>query len=129
MPTLIKKRGIVRLKGVVRIDGKVVAERLFPDNSPKSRKEAIKWEIETERELINREMISESSPEIVTVSDWFNKYLSYAESRFSGKTLSGKKLTFKRLARHKDISINTPVDEITSEIIDDVLKKCNKYVS
>lgn len=126
MPTLIMKRGKERLKGVVRLDGKVIMEKLFPDSSKKSRTEAIRWELEALKS-INQQ--TTSTEYFATVGEWINGYLDFASSRFVKKTIDDKTLAFKRMAANESITIDTPVANISVRIAEAILKKCNDDVS
>lgn len=124
MPTLIMKRGKERIKGVVKIHGKVI-EKLFQDSSKKSRIEAVRWEIETLKSFKQR--INTES--FATTGEWINGYLDFASSRFVKKTIDDKTLAFKRMAENTDITIYTPVNQITVGVAESILKKCFNDVS
>ena len=93
MPTKTKRRGVIRYRGVVTMDGKIVKKKWFGQGREEQRK-AILWEDATKRNLL-KEMAYNSSEKITLVS-WYNKYLDYVESIQSKKTYDEKRSSFKR---------------------------------
>lgn len=100
MPSYITKRGKRRVKAHVMVQGKT-REKLFPDDSKKSYRSAVKWEEEA-REQIAKEVEEEqtkthtaSCPDLL---EWATAYLADAEDRLSVKTFREKRYSFKRLS-------------------------------
>ena len=114
MPSLIRKRGVLRYKGKVPIPdqpGKT-KERLFPDNSENSRKKALEWEIKTELEL-KADMSQRQFPthsDYVTIQEWANAHLEDAETRCVKQTFNEKHAAFKRLFAFPHVRSDLTVD-------------------
>lgn len=109
MPSYIKKRGKRRVKAHVMVQGRS-KEKLFPDDSKKSYRNAVTWE-EKQREKITEEIRKEKK-KIPTASspillEWSNAYLSDAENRVSKKTFDEKKSAFRKLFSFFEHSIHT----------------------
>ena len=113
MPSLIKKRGKLRYRGNVMIKG-VVNQKLFPDASMKSKREATVWEKE-EKERMERQLSLTNSESLMIVK-WTNEYLEEAQTRFSDKTFKEKQSAFIRFAKFENLVSDFPVELITIDI-------------
>ena len=110
MPTYTLRRGVRRWKGQVKINGHIVATKLF-GSTKKDRRAAIVWEEQTRAEIlinIDKETTRTNSLE---ADGWAVKYLDYAKSRFSDKTYREKRYTFARF--FKRFAQDTPLADIT----------------
>jgi integrase len=93
-------------------------QKLFPDASKKSRREAFQWEKEALEKLKEEEIHMAS----LTILDWANHYLGYAQQNFSKSTYSEKKSVFKRLGAMLG---NIRVETITTPTASKFLQKEN----
>ncbi|TVM16683.1 site-specific integrase [Oceanidesulfovibrio indonesiensis] len=106
MPTIRKDRGN-RWQGTVKIDGRIVATKLFgtgEKHGPEWRKAAT-WEVNTREDKLKNPTTTVS----VTCSAWAIKYLDHVKARSSEKTYDEKRRAFKYLAPHVG---DVPVEEI-----------------
>ena len=91
MPSIIMKRGKFRYRVSVTVK-KVTRQKMFQDNSQKSKREAYLWEEETrkklEKELSQTRMVS------LTIGECVNQYMEEAEQRFAKVTFDEKKAAF-----------------------------------
>lgn len=92
MPSLITKRGKKRWRATVVVNGQR-KDQLFPDKSKDSFREAVSWEKEVKTKLEQQPIVMDC----LTMLDWAEDYLDYAESNFSEKTYKEKKSAFARL--------------------------------
>lgn len=96
MPVKVKQRGAPRWRGRVRIAGWEKAEtKLFPDDSQKSYREAIKWEEETKAKITKALETEQRRLESLLVMEWLTEYMEYSQTRFTGKTVLEKKKCFR----------------------------------
>lgn len=93
MPAMITKRGKKRWLGSIMKDG-VRKQKLFPDATKKSKREAQQWEMETLKKL-EKELTSMGS---LTIAQWVDEYLDYAMQNHCGETYKEKKRVFQRVA-------------------------------
>lgn len=95
MPTQTIRRGILRWRGIVTVDRKIVASKWFGEGEKEHRR-AIIWEEDTIRRLKE-----EAETKIPTVLpgplDWANDYLSDVKRRCSAKTYDEKRRAFLKL--------------------------------
>lgn len=94
MPSLINKRGQRRWKGAVMVKGKRV-EKLFPDNSMDTKRQAVLWEKETKEQLLHQLTVTDC----LTLLNWAEEYLDYSNEKHNVKTFKEKKGVFKQLVR------------------------------
>jgi integrase len=106
MPSSITKRGKKRWRASIMVNGKK-REKLFPDNSMATKRNAALWEKE-EKERLEKEQIGMSC---LKVLDWAESYLDYVKDRFVDKTYKEKKSVFSNLLQC--ISPDDPVEKIT----------------
>jgi len=106
MPILKQKRGRQRWMGRVRI-GTDERSKWFPDDSRRSEKAAIEWEVR------ERARLKEKTPSAcVAALEWATKYLAYAQGQHQEKTCREKRATFARLMQSGMVDPDGPVDEI-----------------
>ena len=111
MPTLIKLRGKQRWRGVVRI-GEFRKEKTFPDNTRKSEKLAMAWEIDVKRKL-QRET---SIPTVfLTLDEWVKSYLDNSKIRHSSKTYGDHQRAFRLFC--KNLNPDMLVDTIPKDMV------------
>ena len=91
MPSLIKKRGRKRWKGVVMVEGTRM-EKLFPDNSMDTKRKAVLWEKET-KEKLQLQLIDTAC---LTLLNWAEEYLDFSKEKHDIKTYKEKKGVFKQ---------------------------------
>ena len=116
MPSLIRKRGVLRYKAKVPVpeDPGKTKEKLFPDNSEASRRAAVEWEIKTEFQL-NQKVEQPRTPLVcVTIQGWANAHLGDVETRCVKKTFDEKHSAFKRLFAFVQINPDDFVDVLAS---------------
>jgi len=93
-------------RGVVTIEGKRVAQKLFP-----TKRETAEWEIAEKKRLLSQTHIS-SLHEVATT------YLDYCEVRFTKTTYGDKRRVLRDLM---GATGNVPIDEITADVIQELL--------
>jgi len=121
MPSRIKKNGLYRYRASVtdtNAPGRRI-QKLFPDDSKKSQREAILWEEET-RKAIRVGMIDTV---YLTVRGWAEGYLDDAKARFVEKTYQEKRSAFKLFLDHQGIDIGMPVEDIDVQMAYEFLKR------
>jgi integrase len=119
MPSLIKKRGKNRYRASVMVKG-IKKEKLFPDSTKQSFREAVIWENETKENLIKVQ--SQTNLNSLTAIEWANEYLEEAQNRFVDKTFRGKKSAFKRLIQFAQIEPECPVEMLSLDV-------CRKFLN
>ena len=118
MPTETMRRGVLRWRGVVKSNGKIVSSKWFTKGE-KERRKAIIWEEEEKKRLEEEakelERQRQQRTEIVTDLpqhlDWGNSYLDDVRRRCSNKTYDEKKSAigrFLRFSKGKELSEITP---------------------
>ena len=119
MPSLICKRGKNRWRASITVQG-VTKQKLYPDDSRKSEKEALVWEKEQRKEII--EELKTIHLDCLTVHKWATEYLAYSENHFVSKVFREKRLIFKRLIKKigseypaKDVSVETAFTYLSSQ--------------
>jgi len=104
MPAMCKRRGIMRWRGKVTQDGRIVATKWFGEakrTGDAEYKRALKWEEEKRKELQEKAK-SETTTDTEystdpTVRTWANTYLDDVKRRYTEKTYNEKRFAFKRL--------------------------------
>jgi integrase len=98
-------------------------EKLFPDSSKNSFRNAAEWEKAKRQELI-KELSEQALPPTVSITydEWLLEYLDDAKLRFVKKTYQEKKGAFDRLAKMPEIDADTPVENLT-------IKLCRQFLS
>lgn len=97
MPAICKRRGELRWRAQVKVNGKVAASKWFgngPKGGPEYRK-AILWEEETKKTLEAMPIATAS----LTLLDWANQYLDYAKERHALVTYQEKFRAFRGLLK------------------------------
>jgi integrase len=118
MPTETMRRGVLRWRGVVKINGKIVSSKWFRKGE-KERRKAIIWEEEEKKRLEEeaKDRERQQQQEIQTPTDllqpleWGNKYLDDVQRRCSDKTYGEKKTAIRRFLKFtkgKELSEITP---------------------
>jgi len=95
MPTRYKSPQGIKWRGVVKMDGRVVATRLF-GTGPEAKREASQWELDTRKEMI-KQMTPSALP---TVLEWANKYCAYSEQKHMKTTFKAKVLSFRLFLKY-----------------------------
>lgn len=97
MPTQTIRRGILRGRGVVRTDGRIVASKWF-GKGEKERRKAIIWEEEIQKKLMQEaESLAKIPMALPNSLDWANEYLNDVKRRCSKKTYEEKRSGFMKL--------------------------------
>lgn len=124
MPTETIRRGVLRWRGVVKMDGKIVASQWFSSGSKEQRK-AILWE-EEERERILKEQRDALTIRTVCVTPlgWAEKYLDSVKGRCEDKTYKEKKAALLRLLKFAG---DIPLDRFNRALAESFLQEqCKK---
>lgn len=118
MPSLIEKNGTKRYRGSVSIPGqkKKRKQKLFPDDSKRSYKQAMLWEEKTKKELE-----TQTGTICVSVIEWAEKYLDDVQRRFVKTTYDEKRGAFARLLDFEGVSDQMSVNQIDIFIADSFL--------
>lgn len=116
MPTHTMRKGRMRWLAQVKIKGKIVTSKLFPDGPKGGReyKAAVAWEEQTRTAMLQAgtgEVASYQTPMGCSVLEWATAYLADCERRMAAKTFIEKKDSFKRLLRR--FPENPTVDGVT----------------
>ena len=93
-------------RGVVKIDGKRVGQKLFA-----SKREAKEWEIAQKKRF-------QTQTPTIYLHETASKYLDFCQARYSKETYSDKRRVLKELV---GITGNVPIERITPEILLDLL--------
>ncbi len=109
MPSLITKREKKRWRASIMVNGKR-KEKLFPDDSITSKRNATTWEKE-EKERLEKEQTDTGCLKLI---EWAEKYLDYVQDRFAVKTYKEKKSVFSNL--FLEISPELAVDKISPSV-------------
>ena len=94
MPALISRRGQKRWRAGIKVDGKPY-QKLFPDDSKKSQREAVRWEEDKKMELATP--VSRTDIVSLSIVEWAQEYLDYTQARHCTKTYQEKQAAFRRL--------------------------------
>lgn len=106
MPGLITKRGKKRWRASITDKG-ITYQKLFRDATSKSKRAAYQWE-----EAILKNIKSNPTPTAcLSIHDWANEYLNYAQQNFVEKTYKEKTAVFRELITHFG---DVPVTRITT---------------
>lgn len=123
MPSLIMKRGTQRYRASVMVKG-IMRQRVFQDDSQKSKREAYLWEEETrknlEKERLQINIVS------LAVGDWVNQYLEEAEQRFAKVTFDEKKAAFTRFFKETGLHKDSPIDDMNLTVCRNYLVEQNR---
>ena len=113
MPSLIMKKGVLRYRASVPIPGEpgIRKQKLYPDDTKKSYKDAVLWEKETKKQLM-AERDQEAAMASFNAGIWAEKYLDDVEGRFVKKTYDEKRSAFSRLFKYEHISHDMQVNEL-----------------
>ncbi len=123
MPSLISKRGQERYRASVTVKG-ISRQKLFPDKTKKSYRQAVVWENETRKALT--EEISRTRSQSLRIGNWANEYLEDSRNRFVKQTFDEKRSVFKHFFKQSGIKPETVIDKdsiAVSGLIPDCLKK------
>ncbi len=103
MPALCKRRGTLRWRGKVIIDGETKATKWFGQGKQggKEYKKAVAWE-EAKRKEIMSTPKTEIPTNSLTIKRWINTYLNDVKRRFIEKTYKEKWAAFKRFLEYYD---------------------------
>lgn len=123
MPSIIMKRGTSRYRASVTVQG-VTRQKIFQDNSQKSKREAYLWEEQAKKEL--EKIQSQISTTSLTADEWITQYLEEAEQRFAKVTFDVKKAIFTRFFKNTGLCKNSPIEEISLSICRNYLVKQNR---
>lgn len=123
MPSLIMKRGEPRYRASVTVRN-VTRQKIYRDNSQKSKREAYLWEEETKKQL--EKEFSKINMVFLTVGEWVNQYLEEAEQRFSKATFDEKKSVFSRFFKESGLRKESHIEDITLAISRNYLIKQNR---
>ncbi len=110
MPSLISKRGRKRYIGKVWVDGVLGPQKLFPDASKKSYRDAIDWE-NKEREKLRRKL-RQTRTDYLTIREWANDYMTFVQTHLSRKTYDEKRSAMKRFVEFNQVSPDMEVEKI-----------------
>ena len=110
MPSRIKRRGVLRYRASVTVQGQM-CQKIFPDASKDTYREAIEWESRTKKELEKK--LSQINMASLLVANWANEYLEEAESRFSSCTFKEKKTAFARFFKDTGLQKDSQIDNLT----------------
>lgn len=123
MPSIIMKRGKLRYRASVTVQ-KVTRQKIFQDNSQKSKREAYLWEEEAKRKLETE--LSQTNTVYLTVGEWVNQYLEEGEQRFSKVTFEEKKSVFRRFFNESGLAKDSRIEDINLTICRNFLIKQNR---
>lgn len=123
MPSVVMKRGTFRYRASVTVQ-KVTRQKIFQDDSQKSKREAYLWEEETRKKL--EKELSQTNTVSLTVGEWVNQYLEEGEQRFSKVTFEEKKSAFKRFFNESGLNKDSRIEDINLTICRNFLIKQNR---
>ncbi len=115
MPALCKRRGKMRWRGKVIIDGKTKATKWFGEGKQggKEYKKAVLWEEVKRKELLKTQKM-EIPTTSLTIRRWINAYLNDVQRRYTRQTYNEKRAAYKSLKAF--IGPDEPVENITMNI-------------
>jgi len=113
MPSKIMKRGILRYRASVTVQGQTI-QKMYPDESKKSYQAALIWERETKKELERK--LSQTSTASLAIGTWSNEYLTEGENRFVKDTFQEKKAAFARFYKDTGLQREFPVQDLSITI-------------
>ena len=113
MPSLIMKNGVIRYRASVPVPGEYGKrkQKLYPDDSKKSYKNALMWEEKTKKQLVE-EMEQEAVMASFNLGVWCDLYLDDVKNRCVKKTYEEKCSAFSRLFEFELIDSAMPVSEL-----------------
>ena len=122
MPSLILKRGTKRYRASVTVKG-VMQQKIFQDDSQRSKRDAYLWEEETRKELEKK--LSKINTVSLKIGDWVNQYLEDAEQRIAKVTFDQKKSAFARFFKDTGLQKDSLIEDISLTICRNYFKKQN----
>ncbi len=116
MPTQTMRRGVLRWRAQVFMDGKIVASKWF-GSTKEDMRQAILWEEKTKVELAEqaKEAPSTTVMASLSVGEWANAYLDDVKLRKAPPTLKEKVTAFKALFQR--LKPETPVEDVTPALV------------
>lgn len=123
MPSKVMKRGIVRYRASVTVQGQTV-QKMYPDESKKSYQAALIWEKEAKKEL--ERSLSQTNTASLAIGTWSNEYLTEGENRFAKDTFQEKKAAFARFYKDTELQREFPVHDLTITVCRNYLLKQTK---
>jgi hypothetical protein len=102
------KRGV--WQGIVRFQGRKFKKAF------KVKRDAVTWEVETRQEL--EAAATKTTPTVMVLGTFFNRYLDQAKLRFVDKTYKNKKRVIRRLLKYVE---NIPVSDVTPDMVEKYL--------
>ena len=123
MPSIIRKRGKFRYRASVTVK-KVTRQKIFQDNSQKSKREAYLWEEETRKKL--EKELSQTSMVSLTIGECVNQYMEEAEQRFAKVTFDEKKAAFISFFKESGLHSDSQIEDMTLTVCRNYLIKQNQ---
>jgi integrase len=120
MPSLISKRGQERYRASVTVDG-ISRQKLFPDKTRKSYRQAVVWENETRKALT--EELSRTRTQSLRIGNWANEYLEDSRNRFVPQTFEEKRSVFKRFFKQSGIKPEMEIESLSNSVCRLYLKR------
>jgi integrase len=105
MPTETTRRGKLRWRAVVKVNGKIVASKWFGGGTKEHRK-AVLWEEEWKHSALQQKSVP-----VPKLSDWTLAYLEDVQIRFAHSTFEEKRTAMTRLMKSlgdQDVTVITP---------------------
>jgi integrase len=106
---------------VVKIDGRVVATKLFPPGA-EGKREAAQWERDARKAYLEEANSPATPTALPSVLEWANRYTAYAEKQFTKQTATEKKTVFRLFL---SFTKATKLEMITSDVVMRYLQKQN----
>ena len=123
MPSLILKRGKRRYRGNVSME-ELAAQKLFPDDSERSLKLAVRWEERKRAEFLK--LLNRTDTGYLTLEAWIDQYLDDVREGCSIATYKEKQSVFRRFVAYLQFDELMPVEDITKAMAKRYLKAQNK---
>ena len=125
MASLCQKRGKLRWRGRVMVHGQG-KEKWFPDKTKASEREAVKWEMEAQKEMeLETKTKARNQSMGYSIAEWSNEYLDEILSRHSTGTYKEKTAAFKRFVKFHELDADFPVSAISKDMCRLFLKEQN----
>ena len=121
MPTRYPTKTGVQWRAVVKMEGRVVATKLFPPGA-EGKREAAQWERDARKALLEEMNSPATHTALPSVLEWANRYMAYAEKQFTKHTFTEKKTVFKLFLTFTKA---TKLETITSDVVMRYLQKQN----
>ena len=119
MPTRYPTKTGVQWRAVVKLNGRVVATKLFPAGT-EGKREAAQWERDKRKSLLTRQEVIPTA--LPSVLDWANRYTAYAEAQFTKQTFTEKRTVFRLFLKFTKV---TQLDQITPDTVMRYLQEQN----